>query len=342
VSVVPGIVGRNWQLKLAAFGMAVFLWAVVRVEPNGTGVRTLTDVPVLVEVGDPAWTTSGPPQPRSVDVRVGGAFGAFGRPDEDVIVRVPIEAVAGRDTVVELRRDWVAARGESGLQVQDINPPRIRITFEETAEAAVPISLRTENDLPQDLALAQPLSVNPAVVRVRGRRSRVEQLESIGSVPLDLSSVQGSGTFGVALDTAGFSDLTFRSTEATVGVRLEPAVEQVFAGIPIALDEIPEGVDTTEVVTRPATVQLTLRGGRTRVAAVQREDLRGVVSARVFMALRPGEQRVVPLRILGVPELVRATSAVDSVRLVRVDRGQTEDTAGASADSAATGGGVGP
>lgn len=319
MSILPGFLTRNWRLKLAAFGLAVFLWAAVRAEPDRTNTRTITGVPVLIEAGDLDWTTAGPPQPPTVDVRVGGAFGMFGAIDRQVTVQVPVDRVTSRDTVIELRRDWVRSGNGSSFSVQDISPPRVRVSFERTEEAAVPISLRTEGSLPENLALAQPLSVYPGVVRVRGRESRVAELDSVESAPLDLGSLGESGSYRVSLDTTGFGDLTFRTTEATVEVRVEEAVEQTFAGIPIGLDSLVEGIDSAAVVTRPATVQVTLRGGRTRVAQADPDALAAVVPARVVEALRPGEQRVVPVRILGVPELVLGFSSADSVRVVRLD-----------------------
>lgn len=317
MAILPGFVSNNWRLKLAAFGLAVFLWAAVRAEPDRGNTRTLTDVPVRVEVGDLTWTTVGEPQPSTVDVRVGGSFGMFGAVDNQLTVRIPVDRITSPDTVVELRRDWVENPGN--LVIQDIDPPRVRITFEETAEAAVPVSLRTTGELPEDVALAQPLSVYPAVVRVRGRASRVAELDSVRLGPLDLSTLTESGSYPVAMDTTGFGDLTFRTGEATVEVRLEEAVEQVYSGVPVVLDSVPEGVDTVEVVTRPSTIQVTLRGGRTRVAQVRSSRIEAVVPADVVDALRPGEQRVVALRLRGVPDLVRAFSPTDSVSVVRLD-----------------------
>lgn len=333
MALLPGFVSNNWRLKFAAFGLAVFLWAAVRAEPDRANTRTLTDVPVRVEVGDLAWTTVGEPQPSTVEVRVGGSFGMFGAVDNRLTVRIPVDQVTNRDTVVELRRDWVENSGN--LVVQDIDPPRVRITFEETAEAAVPVSLRTTGELPEGVALAQPLSVYPAVVRVRGRVSRVAELDSVRLGPLDLSGLSESGSYPVAMDTTGFGDLTFRTGEATVEARLEEAVEQVFSGIPVVLDTVPEGVDTVEVVTRPSTIQVTVRGGRTRVAQVRSDRIQAVVPAGVVDALRPGEQRVVPIHIRGVPDLVRVFSPTDSVSVVRLDGEEPPPDSVPSPDEAA-------
>ena len=325
---LPGLVTRNWRLKLAAFGLALFLWAAVRAEPERGATRTVTGVPVLVEVADMDWTVVGDPQPRTVDVQVTGSFGVFGGVADDLVLQIPVDRVSGTDTVVELRRDWVASAGGSEIQVGDISPPRVRIAFEETAETAVPVALRTTGRLPEELALAQPLSVYPSVVRVRGRASRVASVESLATEPLDLGTVSSSGSYPVALDTAGFGELTFRTAEATVEVRVEEAVERVVPGVPVVLDTVPEGADSTEVVMRPSAIRVTLRGGRTRVAQVDPLGLVAAVPARVVRALLPGEQRSVPVRIEGAPSLVEAVPDADSVLVVRLDGPVPDSLAG--------------
>lgn len=333
MSVVPRLVTRNWRLKLAAFGLAVFLWTVVRAEAGRTSQRTISSVPVLVEVSDLDWTTEGPPQPAVVDVRVGGMFGAFATVGSELRVRVPVAEVNSEDTLIQLQRDWVVSDGRDGIQVVDINPPRVRVRFEPTRRVAVPLSLRTTGSLPEDLALAQPLNLNPAVVRVQGPSSRIQHLDSIPVSPLDLSTVQESRSYVLPLDTTGFGDLSFQTAEASVEVRVQEAVEQVVAGIPVGLDSIVEPGDTAGLVLDPSTLQVRLRGGRNRVAATDTEDLRAVIPRDLAAALAVGEERMAPVRIRGVPDLVTAYSASDSILVRRLTAEEEADTAEAAADT---------
>lgn len=348
MSVVPEAIRRNWRLKLAAFGLALFFWVVVRAEPDGASTQTVTDVPVLVQVADLDWTTAGPPVPSEVDVRIARAFGGFGAGHLPLRVRVPIDRVTSEDTVVELRRDWVVAPAEGVVQTQAISPTRVRITFERTKQTAVPLSLRTEGSLPDGVALAQPLAVNPAVVTVWGRRSRVDQVDSIPLEPIDLSELDESASIRVPLDTAGFGDLSYRTTEATLDVRLEEEVERVFPAVRVEADTLPDGVDSLDVAIVPSTVQLTLVGGRTRVSRLSAEELRAVIPYEVVARLQPGEELVAPLRVVGVPPLVEALLSTETVRVSRPggdgateppDAGEEGGPEGAGAGSG-TGGGA--
>ncbi len=58
---------HNWRLKLSALALAVFLWAIVQTEP--TNQETFSSVPVMVQIADTGWTTSGPPTPMTVELR---------------------------------------------------------------------------------------------------------------------------------------------------------------------------------------------------------------------------------------------------------------------------------
>lgn len=336
MSVVPRLVTRNWRLKLAAFGLAVFLWTVVRAEAGRTSQRTISSVPVLVEVSDLDWTIAGPPQPAVVDVRVGGMFGTFAAVGTDLRVRVPVAEVISGDTLIQLQRDWVVSDSREGIQVVTINPPRVRVRFEPTRRVAVPLSLRTSGSLPEDLALAQPLNLNPGVVRVQGPSSRIQQLDSIPVSPLDLSSVGGSRAYILPLDTTGFGDLSFETSEARVEVRVEEAVEQVMAGIPVVLDSIVEPGDTAGLELDPSTLQVRLRGGRNRVAAADADELRVVISRDLAAAVPAGGARMAPVRLRGVPDLVSAYSASDSVMVRRVPPDDVPDAADAAPDTTGT------
>ena len=61
---------HNWRLKLSALGLSIFLWALVQTEPSNQ--ETFASVPVHVQIADTAWTTSGPPTPAVVEIRLGG------------------------------------------------------------------------------------------------------------------------------------------------------------------------------------------------------------------------------------------------------------------------------
>jgi YbbR domain-containing protein len=316
VSVFPQVVTRNWRLKLSAMALALFLWAVVTIQPRNREV--LPNVPVQVVVSDPDWVLAEPPTPATVSVNLGGLTRELlDLPrGSEAFVRVPIDRIIAEDTVVRLRTDWVVLSGGSNLVVQDITPVLVTLRFEPTRTTALPLSLRTTNELPEDLALAAQLGLSPQVTTVRGPARIVETLDSINLEPLDLSQIRASGRQGVRVDTTGFEGLTFSPPTAQVSVNVQPAVERVLRDVPVVI-EPPAGVDATLLLPDPRTVDVTLRGAITPVNQVNEGALVAFIAARDLEGIAPGSEWVAPIRIRGVGSLVRARSAVDSVRVVR-------------------------
>lgn len=305
---------HNWRLKLAALGLSVFLWALVQTEPSNQ--ETFASVPVLVQVSDTGWTTSGAPNPSTVEVRLGGPAREIIRlAREGISIRIPVGMVGSQDTVIALRREWVELGQRSGLSVESMSPSTIRVSFEEAQTRLVPIAPRLLGRVRDHLALAAPIEFSPQIVRVRGPRSRVEGLDSLRLVAFDLSDVSRSGAFTVEIDTTGLLGASVVPTTATVGVQVEDMVERVLDGITVQAVSNP---GEAEVVADPSTIQVRLAGARTLVMSVDPERLRAWVPAEYLQGMAPGEERVVNVRIEGVPELVTAIPGNDRITVRRL------------------------
>jgi YbbR-like protein len=293
---------HNGRLKLSALGLAIFLWALVQTEPRNQ--ETFSAVPVRVEVADTAWTVSAPTSPATVELRLGGPAREIIRlARSGTAIRIPIEAVGSRDTTVTLRREWVDLGQGTRLTVESLSPANVQISLERALTRVLPISMRLQGMVRRPLALASRVGLNPAVVRVRGPESRLVGLDSIPLEPFDLSSVTQSGIFTVAVDTAGLVGARVVPSSATLGVRVEDRVERVLHGLTV--QAAPEsGVD--DVVIDPAVIEVRLSGARTLVAAVDPSFLRVWIAPELLRGLAPGEERMVPLQVEGVPDLVEA------------------------------------
>lgn len=312
------ILVHNWRLKLSALGLAVLLWALVQTEPREA--QTVDGVPVAVDVADTAWTVSGAPQPAMVELRLSGPTGEIIRLSRaGTVIRVPVAQVGSSDTLVTLRRDWVELGAASGLYVESVFPPAIRVAFEPAVTRVVPIAVRTTGVLPADLALASPIGLTPAVVRVRGPASRLELLDSVLLRTLHLPEVRSSGVLEMAVDTAGMAGIRVSPATATVGVRVEPRDERVLPGIPVIAQD---GVSRQPLAATPAEVEVVLRGARTLLAAVDPQDVRAWVDPELLRDLAPGEERRVPVRVEGIPALIVAELPVQTVTVRRNPAGE--------------------
>jgi hypothetical protein len=313
----PRIVSRNWRLKLAALGLAVVLGALVRSEPTSQG--NLFTVPVQAQVSDLNWILSGEPDPPTVQVRFRGPTGDLIRlAREGATLRLPLDTVSSADTVVQLRRDWVVVSTGSGLVVEDIAPANVRLSLQRTVSRLLPLRITTTGEISSGLALAAPLGLNPQVVRVRGAAQRVRGLDSITLQPLDLSGVRESGIFPVDMDTVGLGDIIVTPRSATIGVRVEPAIDRELMAVAVVPESGEEGSLLYDSLTiLPASILVRLQGARTPVSGVLPEEIEAVIPWEALVGLEQEQERTVPIRLRGLPVMVRGVAAVDSVTVRR-------------------------
>ena len=316
MSVLPQVVTRNWRLKLSALALSVFLWAVVTVQPRNR--EEIPGVPIEVQIADSGWALAEPASPQTVTVNLGGLTRDLLQlpRGQEALVRVPIEVVTSADTLVRLRTDWVVLSAGSNIVVQSIEPAAVSLRFERTASTALPLSMRIEGELPEELALLQPLGWSPPVTMVSGPARLVNQLDSVSLVPLDLSRVRVSGAHPLSVDTTDLEGLTFQPSVAQVSVNVQAAVDRRVPGVRV-LVEAPPGVDSTSLRAEPATVDVMLRGAMALVSQVDSSALTAYVSAQDLEGIAAGSEWVAPVQVRGAPSLVRARPAMDSVRIVR-------------------------
>ncbi len=303
---------HNWRLKLSALALSVFLWALVQSEPQNAESFT---VPVIVDVADTAWTTSGSPDPASVELRLTGPPSQIIRlAREGTAIRIPLREVTSSDTFVTLRRDWVPLGDGSGLAVESMSPSAVLVSLEPAVSRVVPVAVETKGMLPGHLSFASPIGLNPPVVRARGAASRLEGVDSVHLVPLDLSRVEASGIMELAVDTLGHQGVRFTPATVTVGIRVEEEIERVFSGVPVVAES---GAGEAPIVIRPSAIDVTLRGARTLVTAVDPADLHAWVAPELVRGIAPGESRRVPVHVDGVPDLVTLEVPDDIVTVRR-------------------------
>lgn len=311
---------RDWRLKLAALGLSVFLWALVQTEPR-TSSESFQRVPVRVELTDTLWTLAGPPTPTEVELQLSGSSRDIIRLDrEGTALSIPITQVGTPDTSVFLDRDWVELGQSTGLTVEFIAPAMIEIVFEPTMTRTLPIATRVYGDLRDNLALASSVGLAPVTARVRGSESQISELDSIRLERFDLATVEKSGVFSVAVDTASLSGAYVFPDVVTMGLNVEDDIERILQGFSVQFDAERVGADVT---IEPVVVQVRFSGPRSLVNTLDPSLLRVWVSPEDLQGILPGEERRVPLRLEGIPEFVTAVPETSAVTARRAAEGST-------------------
>ena len=299
MSFVPGILSKNWRLKLLATCVAILLWTVPRFEAQNTQV--LEDIPVVVDLTDPRWALVGPPTPALVTVTVSG-------PARDLIalgldrppVYIPMAEVLRSDSTVPLRPAWFRASSRDGIVVEDLNPDFVALSFEPIEEHRLPLLAPVLGELPDSISLAGPPEITPVAATVIGPRSKFQGVDSLRLMPFDLSRLAGPGPFTQPVDTTGFPDLDILTREALVTFPTEPTAVREF---PDQMVSLPELASDPQLSARPSSVTVVLSGPTSLVNAVRAESLRVTIPANQA-TLEPGQERQVVVVVEGVPDMV--------------------------------------
>jgi YbbR domain-containing protein len=277
----PGF--RHLGLKLISVALAALLWLVVSGEQIVERALRIplefTNLPAELEmVGEP---------PNVADVRIRGSSGALSRVASGELVAVLDLRTARRGRRL-FHLSGADVRTPFGIEVVQIAPSNVAITFEESSTKIVPVAPNIEGD-PADGYVVGPVSADPATVEVVGPATAVAALtEAI----TEAVSVGGATKPVTETVTIGVSDSTVRlvnpqSAKVTVRINESP-VEWAVAAIPVQI----KNAEGTAQIT-PSMVTVHVRGPR---------DARGS-GADAFAAtvdvegLRPGQFQV-PVRVI--------------------------------------------
>lgn len=308
----PGILVRNWRLKITALALAVLLWVTMRLTDDRIDRLSIPGVEVRVEHVHRDWFLRQPPSPASVQMSVTGPVGdilrvAMSRPA--IVIRV--DTVAKEDTVLTLIHDWVTNIDRSSVDIENFQPSTVRLLFERNQEEEIPVSVRLTGELPDSLAMVSEPRANLLFTRVRGPASQVDALETVFLEPFDLSHITGTGRFEVPLDTTGLGGLVVNPTTATLSVEVATRRSRVLAPLPVEF----RGADGT-LEPDPAWVGVTLFGADEVLNRVDTTGIRvwiGAEAAAVRAVVAQEGLARVPLVLDGLPARVEGTVEVDSV-----------------------------
>jgi len=213
---------RNWTLKLAALGLALLLWSVVKAEAP---VRiTIPDVPVEVALRDARWAPAAPPAPSTVNV-------VFSGPVRDLLrlaaerprIVVPVEEVRDSTEVHLLQPRWVQV-GRDGDRVgaEDIRPSTVRLSFERVTTRLLPVIASTRGEPLAGYRLDGPIRADPPAITVSGPASRLAGLEVVRLPSVDISMFTGPTAITVSVDTTALAGLAVTPDQVTLTVPIVP------------------------------------------------------------------------------------------------------------------------
>jgi YbbR domain-containing protein len=247
----------NAALKLVALLLSLTLFIVVRGDRD-TSISFY--LPVAYTETEGRVMTSRPVD--SVRVTVAGPWTRVRKFDERQVEPLHVDLSKLPDGDYVFANDLIQL--PPGLRVTSINPPSIRLQFEERASKVVAIK-PTFDGLPARGYTLGEVSVTPSHVTVRGPKSVVDAMSEVQTRPINIDGLTTGGEERVALEPTEphvtvverqTIDVQFRIVEELGMLALGPLRVEVHPAPGITL-AVP-----ASATTQPAKVKLLLRGAK--------------------------------------------------------------------------------
>lgn len=299
-------VTRNWPIKLAALLLALLLYVGVAgqqpvtqsfrvplrvVLPPG---RTLVSAPAAVQV-----TVVGRGTEMLKLRNLGGAL----------TLTVP-DTLSTERWDVTLDASDVALPKGADVTIADIRPKSVTVQLDPVLGVTVPVAPRFAVTPDSGYALAGGISFAPTVVRVVGPAAAVAHLDSVHTVPTQITGLHGAFQRAVPIDTAPLGLARVEPKEIVVSGDVAAVAQRVFGAVPVESGAGGLAGFTAE----PPRVSVQVNGAESRLAALTRDSIRVIAHAA-----GASDGAWVHLAVVAPPGLA-ARAVPDSVRLHRARR----------------------
>lgn len=287
---------RHLGLKFLSLAIAALLWLIIAGEQIvERGLRVPLEVQNLPErlilVDEPL---------ELVDVRLRGPSSSLRRlAPGDLVAVLDVKSARPGRRLFHLTPEDV--RAPFGVEVTQVNPPAIPMTFEVAGSREVPVKPAVEGD-PAPGYVVGKITADPATVVVIGPQSNLSRLTEAMTEPVTIDGARSDRRESV---TIGVTDpvLRLRTPErGQVSVQILPApIERLLANVPVHLRNVGPGLSAQVL---PATVSVRARGFKNVLDDLRADSVNGFVD---LVGLGPGRYdlpvRVDPTRGFGVAEV---------------------------------------
>jgi YbbR domain-containing protein len=211
---------RHLGLKIVSVVLATLLWLLVSGEQTVERALRIplqfTNLPTRLElVGDP---------PETVDVRLRGSSGTMSR-----LSAGELAAVLDVQTAKPGRRLFplttADVRGPFGVEVVQVAPASVPLTFEESGAKMVTVTARVDGE-PAAGYVVSGIVVEPREVEVVGPVSALADVNEAITEPVSVAGASGSRTETVTVGVADPSVRLRAAQSATVTVTITAAPEE--------------------------------------------------------------------------------------------------------------------
>jgi hypothetical protein len=299
----------DWPLKLTAVALSVLLWLVASSEQPASG---LLRVELRVQP-PPGRAVVQPLEPlRATAVGSRRELLRLSR-DNLFFTRILSDTLTADSVRLDIDPSDVVLPGDADVRIQDVEPRQVMVELNPVTQRMVPVRpvVRIQSD--SGFELVGGVAVMPGDVRLAGPRDRVAALDSVRTLPLQITSADGPTEERVMLDTAGFGAVRVFPSRVTVNLNVQAIGERTLWPVPVQLPS------ALAVLLKPDrdTVTVRVRGPRTRLGALTPDSVAVTVDPAATIGASPSRAA---LRVL-LPSGLTGRPIPDSVTLRRGARG---------------------
>jgi YbbR domain-containing protein len=258
---------ENWGVKLTALFLAFTLWLMVHGDP---GTERNIMVPLEIRIpGELVITNDDRPSFVEVSVRGSLANGGFGQPSLRCLIDLPSAEEGER--LVPLTAQNIRTRA-TGLEILTVRPPRIRLVLER--ELSKEVGIEPTVGTPETGFEVYEVRVSPTTALIRGPRSRLDRIKSVGTEAVSLQGEQESIRRFVNLNIK--DSLVHSSQAEPVEVEIEIGPRRSLQTISL----VPVLPDDDSVIVRPSRVALRILVPATFRRSLTAADFSATVAVR--------------------------------------------------------------
>lgn len=300
---------KNWPIKGAALFLALMLYVAVQLQQP---VTTSFDVTLNIQMPRGRALVQKPPKVRVQISGKGSQILKLRSLAGDITRRVPDTLTSSTYSIhLDPSEVELALPKGADVRVMEVRPSEITLALDSVARKEVRIVSLVTVTPDSGQVLHGGLSMTPTTVRLVGPEQSLGAIDSVTTVPMEITNVSGEFTRQVPIDTMPLGIVRLAPKQVTVTGEMGLIAERSFGGIPV---ETGAGAITSYVVT-PSRVSVAVRGPEERVATLTRDSLR-VVAHLTSGPPAAGGTSIARITVIA-PRGITARAIPDSVTLRR-------------------------
>src|SRR3989454_4377825 len=225
------LITRNWPIKGAALFLALMLYVAVQLQQP---ITTSFDVTLNVLLPRGRALVHKPPKVRVQISGKGSQILKLRSLSGDITRRVPDTLTASTWSIhLDPAEVELALPKGADVRVMEVRPSEVTIALDSVARKEVKIVSLVSVTPDSGQVLHGGLSMTPTTVRLVGPEKSLATIDSVTTVPMEITDVSGEFTRNVPIDTMPLGIVRLSPKQVTVTGDMGRIAERSFAGIPV-------------------------------------------------------------------------------------------------------------